>query len=90
MGETTATGGPQPFSGEAWFDPLEDAVRTRLRGFIEELLAARTMVAWHAPSPSSPAPAAPRSVAPGLDRSPRPSGRPSCRNSDPQHRRAND
>src|SRR5271154_3385495 len=26
------------FSGERWFDPIEDAVRARVRGFIEELL----------------------------------------------------
>jgi putative transposase len=25
------------FSGERWFDPLEEAVRTRVRGFIEEM-----------------------------------------------------
>ena len=28
------------FSGESWFDPLEDAVRTRVRSFIEETLEA--------------------------------------------------
>jgi len=26
------------FLGENWFDPLEAAVRTRVRGFIEDLL----------------------------------------------------
>src|SRR5690348_18374899 len=26
------------FAGEAWFDPIETALRERLRGFIEELL----------------------------------------------------
>ena len=34
----TATGGMEPFSGEAWFDPIEADVRERVRGFIEELL----------------------------------------------------
>jgi transposase-like protein len=29
---------PLPFPGEDWFDPLEDAVRQAIRGFIEELL----------------------------------------------------
>ncbi len=38
MEETTATTAPQPFRGEDWFDPLEGAVRERIRGFIEEML----------------------------------------------------
>jgi putative transposase len=38
MEETTATTIPQPFRGEDWFDPLEGAVRERIRGFIEEML----------------------------------------------------
>jgi putative transposase len=40
MEETTATTEPQPFRGEDWFDPLEGAVRDRIRGFIEEMLEA--------------------------------------------------
>ncbi len=40
MEETTARIAPQPFRGEDWFDPLEGAVRDRLRGFIEEMLEA--------------------------------------------------
>ena len=28
------------FSSERWFDPIEDAVRSRVRGFIEEVLEA--------------------------------------------------
>ena len=40
MEETTATTGTLPFLGEAWFDPLETAVRGRIRGFIEEMLEA--------------------------------------------------
>src|SRR5260370_138859 len=40
MEETTATTEPQPFRGEDWFDPLEGAVRERIRGFIEEMLEA--------------------------------------------------
>ena len=35
---TTAAGGMGPFSGDAWFDPIEAGVRERVRGFIEELL----------------------------------------------------
>src|SRR5260221_1003363 len=38
MEETTATTEPQPFRGEDWFDPLEGAVRQRIRGFIEAML----------------------------------------------------
>jgi transposase-like protein len=37
MDETTARAEPQPFGGEDWFDPLEGAVRERIRGFIEEM-----------------------------------------------------
>ena len=40
MEETIATTEPQPFRGEDWFDPLEGAVRERIRGFIEEMLEA--------------------------------------------------
>jgi putative transposase len=40
MEETTATSETQPFLGEDWFDPLETAVRGRIRGFIEEMLEA--------------------------------------------------
>jgi transposase-like protein len=29
---------PSPFAGSAWFDPLEEAVRGRVRAFIEQLL----------------------------------------------------
>jgi putative transposase len=40
MEETTATTETPPFLGEDWFDPLETAVRGRIRGFIEEMLEA--------------------------------------------------
>ena len=33
------------FLGDDWFDPLESGVRTRIRGFIEELLEAELDVA---------------------------------------------
>jgi hypothetical protein len=29
---------PSPFAGSNWFDPLEDAVRSQVRAFIEALL----------------------------------------------------
>ena len=29
---------PSPFAGNDWFDPLEQAVRDQVRGFIEQLL----------------------------------------------------
>src|SRR4051794_13116476 len=35
---TTQGDGMGPFSGEAWFDPIEAGIRERVRGFIEELL----------------------------------------------------
>ena len=35
---TAAANGMEPFSGEAWFDPIEAGVRDRVREFIEELL----------------------------------------------------
>ena len=38
MDETSATSAPQPFRDQDWFDPLEGAVRERIRGFIEEML----------------------------------------------------
>ena len=40
MAETTPAtdAAPSPFAGSDWFDPLEEAVRLQIRGFIEELL----------------------------------------------------
>lgn len=35
---SAATMSPSPFAGSDWFDPLEEAVRLQVRGFIEELL----------------------------------------------------
>jgi putative transposase len=35
---TTQADGMGPFSGGAWFDPIEAGIRARVRGFIEELL----------------------------------------------------
>jgi putative transposase len=35
---TALIGRLEPFSGEAWFDPIEAGIRGRVRGFIEELL----------------------------------------------------
>ena len=29
---------PTPFSWDRWFDPVEEAVRAGVRGFLEELL----------------------------------------------------
>jgi transposase-like protein len=34
----TATNSTEPFSAQAWFDPIEAGIRGRVRGFIEELL----------------------------------------------------
>jgi putative transposase len=30
--------GPSAFAGSDWFDPLEEAVRSQVRSFIEQLL----------------------------------------------------
>ncbi len=38
MDQVTASTSPDPFSGEDWFDPLEEAVRFQVRGFIEALV----------------------------------------------------
>ena len=40
MTEATPTlaSAPSPFAGSEWFDPLEEAVRGQVRGFIEHLL----------------------------------------------------
>ncbi len=38
MDHVTASTSPNPFSGEDWFDPLEEAVRFQVRGFIEALV----------------------------------------------------
>jgi len=38
MTEDIAAGAENPFSGEHWFDPLETAVRHRIRDFIEQML----------------------------------------------------
>ena len=37
MEQPTSSTSPIPFTGEDWFDPLEDAVRIRIRAFIETL-----------------------------------------------------
>lgn len=38
MEQFRASTSPVPFSGEDWFDPLEEAIRFRVRGFIEALV----------------------------------------------------
>ncbi|HKX46234.1 MAG TPA: IS256 family transposase [Planctomycetota bacterium] len=40
MNEITpaSASGPSPFAGSDWFDPLEEAVRSQVRSFIEQLL----------------------------------------------------
>ena len=40
-----ASSWPNPFSGEDWFDPLEEAVRCQVRGFIEALVEAELQAA---------------------------------------------
>src|SRR3954447_10774163 len=47
MSEATsaAAASPSPFAGGDWFDPLEEAVRRRVRAFIEELLEEELEVA---------------------------------------------
>ncbi len=40
MNETTAQDAFVPFSGDDWFDPLEEAIRLHIRSFIEALVEA--------------------------------------------------
>ena len=45
MKHLTASTSPSPFSGENWFDPLEDAIRFRVRAFIEAVVAEEVQAA---------------------------------------------
>ncbi len=38
MEHLTSSTSPTPYSGEDWFDPLEDSIRFRVRAFIEALV----------------------------------------------------
>ncbi len=38
MEHVTASTSPIPYFGEDWFDPLEDAIRFRVRAFIEAMV----------------------------------------------------
>ncbi len=46
MEHLTASTSPSPFSGEDWFDPLEDAIR--FRAFIEAVAEAELQTAFTA------------------------------------------
>ena len=45
MEHLTASASPLPYSAKDGFDPLEDAIRCRLRAFIEALAAAKELQA---------------------------------------------
>ena len=45
MKHLTASTSPSPFSGENWFDPLEDAIRFRVRALIEAVVAEEAQAA---------------------------------------------
>ncbi len=45
MKQTTAQEAFVPFSGDDWFDPLEEAIRLRIRSFIEALVEAEAEAA---------------------------------------------
>ena len=45
MKHLMASTSPSPFSGENWFDPLEDAIRFRVRAFIEAVVAEEAQAA---------------------------------------------
>ena len=45
MEHLTAPTSAIPFAGEDWFDPLEDAIRFRVRAFIEALVAEEAQAA---------------------------------------------
>ena len=40
MEHLKASTSPIPYSGEGWFDPLEEAVRFQVRAFIEAMVEA--------------------------------------------------
>lgn len=45
MEHLKASSSPIPFSGAAWFDPLEEAVHFQVRGFIEAMVEAELRAA---------------------------------------------
>ncbi len=45
MEHLTASTSPIPYSGEDWFDPLEEAVRFQVRAFIEAVAEAELQAA---------------------------------------------
>ena len=45
MEHATASTSAIPYSGEGWFDPLEEAVRFEVRGFIEAMVEAELQAA---------------------------------------------
>ncbi len=49
MEHLTASAPPSPFSGEDWLDPLEDAIRFRVRAFIEAVVAEDAQAALGGP-----------------------------------------
>ena len=49
MEHLTASTSPIPYSGEDWFDPLEDAIRFRVRAFIEAVVAEEAQAALGRP-----------------------------------------
>jgi hypothetical protein len=46
LGHLTASTSAVPFSGEDWFDPLKDAIRFRVRAFIEALVGVALNTVW--------------------------------------------
>ena len=55
MKHLTASTSPSPFSGENWFDPLEDAIRFRVRALIEAVVRRKRKRRWAAYAPLSTA-----------------------------------
>ena len=45
MENVIASLSPNPFSGEDWFDPLDEAVRFQVRAFIEAMVEAELQAA---------------------------------------------
>jgi hypothetical protein len=68
-----AVGGGEASSGRPPWASSPSSSAIAFRGQPDDHIAAAPIVAWPAPSPSSPAPAARRCAASGLDRSVRPS-----------------
>ena len=63
MEHLKASASPIPYSGEGWFDPLEEAVRFQVRAFIEAMVEAELQAALGGRGRSTNARVRPRAIA---------------------------